>query len=89
MNVYGKAARRFAASIRSAAIRALIFYSIGTQSASAVTLSRIVEANGIAVLSAALQPAGRRHSASLTPVAATTAPPARPSWPCPKPALRR
>jgi hypothetical protein len=52
MSNYRRTARRPVALIRSAVIRATIFLMISTPSASAATLTRFVEANGLAALSA-------------------------------------
>ena len=68
------------AFIRSLALRALILYGIATPSPSAVTLSRIFEANGLAVLTVTLHSASTVRLAMLKPSAATTARPATHPW---------
>jgi hypothetical protein len=64
---------RLRALISSVALRALILYGVVTPSPSAMTLSRIVEANGLAVLSVTLRSASTVRLAMLKPSAATTA----------------
>ena len=51
MSNYRRTARRPVALIRLAVIRATIFIAISTPSASAATLTRFVEANGLTALS--------------------------------------